>query len=216
VKGLLRILPGVLLALLLLAVVGGVGFRAGAECRGGKIVGPGKSILEAINAAHPGDTIVVRGVHREDVVIRKNGISLRGLDAVIEPPAKDGSPCGPSGICVLGDVNSNTNKDNKYVNDASISGFTVRGFKGIGIVSCGARNANFTNNTTIDNEEYGLAAFALTGTRMIANVARGADEAGIYVGGSPHAKAKVVSNNTYRNFLGIFVRNALGGTMAGN
>jgi hypothetical protein len=85
-----------------------------------------------------------------------------------------------------------------------------------GEVSFGARNANFTNNTTIDNEEYGLAAFASTGTRMIANVARGADEAGIYVGGSPHAKAKVVSNNTYRNFLGIFVRNALGGTMAGN
>jgi nitrous oxidase accessory protein NosD len=208
VKGLLRILPGVLLAVPLLAVVGGVG-SARAQSAVGKIVGPGKSIQKAINAAHPGDTIVVRGVHREDVV-RKNGISLRGLDAVIEPPPKVGSPCGPSGICVLGDVNSITNKVNKYVNDASISGFTVRGFNGIGIVSFGARNANFTNNTTIDNEEYGLAAFASTGTRMIANVARGADEAGIYVGVSPNANAKVVSNNTYRNFLGIFVRNALG------
>jgi parallel beta-helix repeat protein len=213
VKGLLQILPGVLLAVLLLAVASGVG-SARAQSAVGKTVEPGKLIQKAINAAHPGDTIVVQGVHREDVVIRKNGISLRGLDAVIEPPAKVGSPGGLSGICVLGDVNSNTNKVNKYVNDASISGFTVRGFKGIGIVSFGARNANFTNNTTIDNEEYGLTAFASTGTKMIANVARGADEAGIYVGDSPNAK--VVGNNTYRNSLGIFVRNALGGTIAGN
>jgi hypothetical protein len=50
---------------------------------------------------------------------------------------------------------------------------------------------------------------------MISNVVRGADEAGIYVGDSPNVNAKVVGN-TYRNFLGIFVRNALGGTIAGN
>src|SRR5215212_2956343 len=70
------------------------------------VVGPGESIQKAINAAHPGDTIVVKGVHREDVVIRKNGIKLRGEgDAVIEAPttAKADSPCsktfGPEAIC---------------------------------------------------------------------------------------------------------------------
>src|SRR4029453_15115240 len=90
-------------------VASGVVLGAGIGSAGAQsaVVGPGKSIQKAINAAHPGDTIVVRGVHREDMVIRKNGISLRGLDAVIEPPTKVGSPCGPSGICVLGDVNSN-------------------------------------------------------------------------------------------------------------
>ena len=50
------------------------------------VVGPGESIQKAINAADPGDTIVVTGVHREDVVIRKDGIMLRGEDAVIEAP----------------------------------------------------------------------------------------------------------------------------------
>ena len=58
-----------------------------------KVVGPGESIQKAINAADPGDTIVVRGVHREDVVIRKDGIKLRGDDAVIKPrPPKQTRP----------------------------------------------------------------------------------------------------------------------------
>ena len=99
------------------------------------VVGPGESIQKAINAADPGDTIVVRGVHREDVVIRKNGIKLRGDDAVIEVPAraKADSPCskafGPEAICVLGDVNLKTGEiTGPRVSDVSVSGFTIRGF----------------------------------------------------------------------------------------
>ena len=50
----------------------------GSAAADSSVVGPGESIQKAINAADPGDTIVVNGVHREDVVIRKNGIKLRG------------------------------------------------------------------------------------------------------------------------------------------
>src|SRR5918992_914866 len=79
-----------------------------------KVVGPGESIQKAVNAADPGDTIVVRGVHREDVIITKNGIKLRGEgDAVIEAPARAGSPCSKFGgvlvaICVVGDFSPET------------------------------------------------------------------------------------------------------------
>src|SRR5215218_6029749 len=52
--------------------------KIGSAQAANKVVGPGESIQKAINAADPGDTIVVRGVHREDVVIRKDGIKLRG------------------------------------------------------------------------------------------------------------------------------------------
>src|SRR5918992_3373439 len=74
-----------------------------------KVVGPGESIQKAVNAADPGDTIIVKGVHREDVIITKNGIKLRGVgDATLKPPARADSPCskavGPEGICILGDV----------------------------------------------------------------------------------------------------------------
>src|SRR5918999_2926550 len=111
---------------LTLLVASGVVLAAGigsAEAQS-SVVGPGESIQKAINAAHPGDTIVVRGVHREDVVIRKNGIKLRGEDgAVIEAPAKAraDSPCskvfGPEAICVFGDANLTTGKVNGHIND---------------------------------------------------------------------------------------------------
>src|SRR5918994_552164 len=101
-----------------------------------KVVGPGESIQKAVNAAHPGDTIVVRGVNREDVIIRKDGIKLRGEDAVIEAPPKSkaDSPCsrrlGPEAICVWGDFNFKTGKlTGPRVSDVSVSGFTIRGFK---------------------------------------------------------------------------------------
>src|SRR5215212_4197719 len=139
------------------------------------VVGPGESIQKAVNAAHPGDTIVVRGVHREDVVIRKNGIKLRGDDAVIEAPprAKADSPCsktfGPEAICVLGDVNLKTQKlTGSRVRDVSISGFTIRGFKQkqkkgfatIMIDVFGARNATVEGNHVVGNSGTGIGISA--------------------------------------------------------
>src|SRR5215211_771812 len=119
---------------LTLLVASGVVLAAGIGSAGAQssVVGPGESIQKAINAADPGDTIVVRGVHREDVVIRKNGIKLRGDDAVIQAPtrAKADSPCskafGPEAICLLGDVNLKTGKltgQSQRVSDVRVSGF---------------------------------------------------------------------------------------------
>lgn len=210
----LRLLSVFLFAVLLALVVGSAQAQ---NSRSEKLnVGPGESIQDAVKAADPGDTIVVRGTHRETVVVRKNGISLRGAQGVLKPPKKPTSPCGPSGICVLGDVNFDTGKVSKYVKNVTVSGFTVRGFRDIGIVAFGARDAAFVSNETIGNGEYGIAAFASTGTRVTSNLSRGADEAGIYVGDSPKANAKVFGNETYDNLFGIFVRNALHGSISGN
>jgi nitrous oxidase accessory protein NosD len=70
---------------LTLLVASGVALAAGigSAAAQSSVVGPGESIQKAVNAADPGDTIVVRGVHREDVVIRKNGIKLRGYDLLL-------------------------------------------------------------------------------------------------------------------------------------
>src|SRR5215211_327707 len=192
------------------------------------VVGPGESIQKAINAADPGDTIVVRGVHREDVVIRKDGIKLRGDDAVIQGPtrAKADSPCskafGPEAICVLGDVNIKTGElTGPRVSDVSVSGFTIRGFNigGKGGVAAyvidvtGARNATVVGNRTIGNVAGGIVVGASVNTTVAKNHVIGSpetdpetDAAGISVFIS--SRTTVVGNNISGGAWGINVQDA--------
>src|SRR5829696_4672193 len=184
------------------------------------VVGPGESIQKAINAAHPGDTIVVRGVHREDVVIRKNGIKLRGEDdAVIEAPprARADSPCsktfGPEAICVLGDVNLKTGKlEGQRVRDVSISGFTIRGFKqkpnkGEGRIMIdvfAARNATVEGNHVVGNNSagIGIGAEGLNNTIENNDLTDNKDAGVSVLQGERNA---TVANNTFTgNDRGIF------------
>jgi hypothetical protein len=182
------------------------------------IVRPDESIQEAVDAADPGDTIVVLGgVHRETVVIEKDGIALRGVDTSLRPPAEPTEgPCEGAGFCVLGDVDFDTGEVSRYVEDVSISGFRVRGFEFTGIVGFGARDAKFVKNRTVNNAEYGITAFFSTGTQVISNVTRGSEDAGIYIGDSRRANATVAGNKTFDNAWGILVRNALRGQIVGN
>jgi parallel beta-helix repeat protein len=227
---------------LTLLVASGVALEAGISSAGAQsaVVGPGESIQKAVNAAHPGDTIVVRGVHREDVVIRKNGIKLRGDDAVIEAPtrAKADSLCSravgrPEAICVFGDVNINTGKlTGQRVSDVSVSGFTIRGFKikGKGDNSAlvidvyAARNATVVGNRVIGNVAGGIGAGRSVNTTVAKNHVIGSPETdteGIAVSGDSR-NTKVV-NNVVRGISGsrnarnaIEVEESIDTTVAGN
>jgi parallel beta-helix repeat protein len=205
----------VLLATMALTVLvaSGVVLGAGIGSAGAQssVVGPGESIQKAVNAADPGDTIVVRGVHREDVVIRKNGIKLRGDDAVIEAPprAKADSPCskvfGPEAICLLGDVNLKTGKlTGSRVRDVSISGFTIRGFKqkpnkGFGTIMIdvwGARNATVEGNHVVGNlgAGIGIDGEGLNNTIENNDLTDNGDD-GVFVKEQRNA---TVANNTFK------------------
>src|SRR5215208_3372467 len=227
---------------LTLLVASGVALAAGIGSAGAQssVVGPGESIQKAVNAAHPGDTIVVRGVHREDVVIRKNGIKLRGDDAVIEAPtrAKADSPCSravgrPEAICVFGDVNINTGKlTGQRVSDVSVSGFTIRGFKikGKGDNSAlvidvyAARNATVVGNRITGNVAGGIGAGRSVNTTVAKNHVIGSPETdteGIAVSGDSR-NTKVVNNvvrgiSESRNARNaIEVEESIDTTVAGN
>ena len=233
-----RTIPLLTTMALTLLVASGVALATaiGSAQAANKVVGPGESIQKAVNAAHPGDTIVVRGVHREDVVIRKNGIKLRGEgDAVIEAPAraKADSPCsrtfGPEAICVLGDVNIKTGElTGPRVSDVSVSGFTIRGFKIAGkgdstafvIDATAARNATVVGNRLIGNVAGGIVASGSVNTTVAKNHVIGSpktDAEGIVVEGS--SRTTVVKNDVRSIPEGRFAIEAIESrdtTIAGN
>src|SRR5829696_8777250 len=198
-----------------LAVVIG---SAGAQS---SVVGPGESIQKAVNAADPGDTIVVRGVHREDVIITKNGIKLRGDDAVIEAPttAKADSPC--LAICVVGNVNFETGElTGPRVRDVSVSGFTFRGFKDkeAGVIDVlGARNTTVVGNRFKGNVAIGIVFGRSVNTTIANNHLIGTKPAehGILISFSSGTK---IVNNVVRSYVfGINVEEgSTNTTVAGN
>jgi hypothetical protein len=175
------------------------------------VVGPAGSIQAALDAAAPGDTIVVRGTHRENVAVGTDGISLRGSGAVLEPPAVPAANAcfdpgveGESvhGICVTGDVDFETGEVARYVRHVSVTGFTVRGFTGNGITAAAAHDVTIADNLVQGNGDGGVAAIASTDVRVRANRTAG-NRFGVFVGGS--LAGSVTGNSIHDNCIGVFV-----------
>src|SRR5215217_2493197 len=215
----------VLLATMALTVLvaSGVALAVGIGSAGAQssVVGPGESIQKAVNAADPGDTIVVKGVHREDVIIRKNGIKLRGEDdAVIEAPAraKADSLCsrvsGPTAICVLGAFNPETGEVRGYVEDVSISGLTARGFQTVGIDVAAARDATVTKIRAVGNKN-GMGTFLSIRTKFLSNVVRDSGEDAI---GLERSRDVTISGNDVEGSSnsGIFIEEGTNATISSN
>ena len=108
-------------------------------------VGPGQSIQAAVDAASPGDTILVKaGTYKETVVVTKSDLTIQGQDAVLgapteaPPPGPCSDPEKPSavdGFCVSGVIDPTTFTVTTYVENVTITGFQVSGFTGSGIIA---------------------------------------------------------------------------------
>jgi nitrous oxidase accessory protein NosD len=218
-------LPRHLLLVLSLAALALAATAAPASAHRSKVVvRPGESIQVAVDAADPGATItVLAGTYRENVTVTTDGITLRGRGARLVPPAEPApnicsEPGQPAtiGICVLGQVNFETGEVLRPVEDVTISGFRLRDFPDSGILALGAKDATFAHNVALNDHEYGITAFVSSGTRMLFNRASGAEEAGFYIGDSPHADATLVGNVATDSRFGILWRNAESGTAVHN
>ena len=188
----------------------------------------GQSIQAAVDKASEGDTInVAKGTYKENVEVKTNDLTLVGKGATIVPPSKPhkGSYCwgkkaaGENGICVAPtDFNF---KDFAVASDTvsgvSVSGFTVKGFSGTGVMVLGGEGNRVSDNKLVNNEEYGVGAFASTGTEVTGNTATAKkSEAGIYIGDSPDAQASVSDNKSSGASIGYFLRNAKNVTFESN
>ena len=159
-------------------------------------VRPGQKIQDAINAAAPGDEIIVEaGTYREQLLIQKDGISLVGHNAVIEPPENPKSNfCTgiagndtQAGICVAGrDVelapfvveHRKVLSARDPVKGVSVTGFHVRGFFGFNIAVVGTKDTQVTNNRLSAGLVYGFLTAGSIDTRISHNVVVSADKLG--------------------------------------
>ena len=193
------------------------------------VVEPGESIQAAIDAADQHTTIVVRpGTYAENLLITTDRITLIGQGATLVPPATPGpgtlcdfgGPEATNGICAAGGFDaSDPNAPPKvtdYLTDVTITGFTVQGFPGSGIIFLGARNPVVTQNTTTDNGGYGIARFFSTAARSSATRPRDRPRPASTSATRRTPRCSIAGNHASDNQLfGIFLRDAMKGTVVG-
>jgi nitrous oxidase accessory protein NosD len=201
---------------------------ASAWTSGTIVVWPGQSIQAAVNRAHPGDTILIKpGVYHQSVQIRKDGITVRGYGAfnggtvLVPPKVIPKTLCngafGPTGICLLAkNVNVTTGAVLSPVRDDTVTGLLIKGFPGNGVFGYGTVGMRVTRVAAINNGGYGISRFASSDTLFADDLATGSDEAGFYVGDSPHADTVVRNDQAYGNLFGIFIRHARHILVTGN
>lgn len=183
-----------------------------AAVAGGHVVRPGESIQKAVDAARPGDTIVVLpGTYRESVLITKPGLTLLGTGSrtVIRPGAATGNVCATAGngICVLG-------ASGKPVDDVSIRSLTVSGFKKNGVWSSWTDRLTVRKVTSTNNGTWGIGQERSTRGEFLHNTARENGDAGIFLANTVDAEAgatdtlgaEIRDNTLTGNRIGVTAR----------
>jgi Periplasmic copper-binding protein (NosD) len=178
------------------------------------LVHPGDSIQAAVDAASPGDTIMVgAGTYRESVKIQTDGLTLGSKGSVTLKPLKYGDgqcylPGHVAGFCVVpADFDPSVGSYTRRVRDVTITGFRIVGFDD-GVFGFGTENLKVSHVVAINNTDYGVASFDGIGTRFTRNATSGSHDAGIYVGDSVDANAVVTNNLSWDNALGILIRHS--------
>lgn len=197
------------------------------------VVHPGQSIQAAVDQAAPGATIRIRaGEYHEAVCVDGKGLTIRGAGAdktIIKPPAEFAAtacwdaPEEVSGIQFNYPVDAHGARGSATVKDLQtqdhpsygigglgVDGFTVERTKGVGhglygvIATAGSSRITITDNVEEGTERVTEFGVADSGT------------AGISVGDSAEADARVEGNTVSGWNLGIFARESRGGLIADN
>lgn len=195
------------------------------------LVKPGESIQKAVDAAEPGDTVLLAlGVYHESVTLSTPGLTLRGMGrrTVLEPAAGAAKPTGATkaagacaadgnGICVVG------TKDHR-VEDVTVTALTVSGFTKNGVYATATDHLTVRNVTAVKNGVWGIAQEGSVRGVFRGNTAQDNGDAGLFLAnsvkeeqGATDTDGTVVERNRLEgNRIGVTVRRLRNLTVAHN
>lgn len=203
-----------LLACTAAAVAAGLGAAPSADHPTVHRVQPGQSIQKAVDAAKPGDTVLLApGTYRQSVDIEKPDVTLRGHGAgrtVLVPAGKAGeSACAKAGngICVTG-------TDKSPVENVTVRSLTLRGYAENGLWATGTDGLEVKYVLAEKNGQWGIAEERSVHSVLSHNLVRKNGDAGLFVAntvdteeGARDAEKTVISHNRMTgNRVGVTVR----------
>ncbi|MFB7355178.1 right-handed parallel beta-helix repeat-containing protein [Streptomyces gardneri] len=188
------------------------------------LVKPGESIQKAVDAAKPGDTIVLTpGTYRESVRITTSDLTLLGsgsASTVLVPgdaTAADACAKGGHGICVTG-------TDSAPVEGVTVRSLALRGFTANGLWASRTDRLTVRKVLAETNGKWGIAQERSTRGVFSHNTARNNADAGLFLANTTDTEAgatdtkgtRVTHNSLSGNRIGLTVRRLRNVTVAHN
>lgn len=152
--------------------------------------GPGgfTTIQAAVNAASPGDTILVLpGVYQEEVTVAKAGLTIMGQDR--ETVILDGGGLLTNAVSVV-------------ANGVTVKTMTAQNYASNGFVFSNVDGFTMTDLHAKNNADYGLYAIHSMNGEISYNIGEGHGDSAFYIGETPHCDCDVHHNVGFNNMLG--------------